>query len=263
MKRNMSDYSLPLSGKVAMVTGASRGIGEGIAIELAHRGADVILTFGSQSSAARVQGMCRTIETLPHKPSAHAFQSDLSTIDGAQLLIQNLLQRSENKLKLDILVNNAGVTHVKPLAELTVDDYDVVYNLNVRGIILLTKAVLPYLNSKGRIINIGSVGARSCFRTLSLYCSSKAALEGLTRSWADELGGNGTTVNCVSPGPVQSDMLDKIPDDLVELQKSLTPVENRLGTVPEVANVVASLAGEDGAWITGQSISVSGGYAMH
>ncbi|KAI1208501.1 NAD(P)-binding protein [Annulohypoxylon truncatum] len=259
----MSDYSLPLSNKVALVTGASRGIGKGIALEFARRGATVILTYVSQSSETLAREVCQAIEALPHKPRAHAVRVDLSTVDGAQLLIGRLLERSEGRLKLDILVNNAGVEKAKSLAELTVDDYDEVYNLNIRGTILLTQAVLPYLSSEGRIFNISSIAARTPFKNFSLYCSSKTALEGLTRVWATELGGNGTTVNCIEPGPVQSDMLDNIPKDIVNLQKALTPIGNRIGTVEEVANIVAGLASKDGAWITGQTISVSGGYAMY
>ncbi|KAI2465040.1 NAD(P)-binding protein [Annulohypoxylon bovei var. microspora] len=259
----MSDYSLPLSNKVAVVTGASRGIGKGIALELARRGATVVLTYVSQGSEVLAREVCQTIEALPHKPRSHAIRVDLSTLDGAQTLIGGLLEWSEHKLKVDILVNSAAIEKAKSLAELTVDDYNDVYNLNVRGTILLTQAVLPYLNSNGRIINIGSVAARTPFKQFCLYCSSKAALEGLTRVWAAELGGNGTTVNCIEPGPVQSDMLDDIPKDIVEMQKSLTPIGNRIGTVDEVANIVASLAGKDGAWITGQSISATGGFAMY
>ncbi|KAI1399781.1 NAD(P)-binding protein [Hypoxylon fuscum] len=259
----MSEYTLPLFGKVALVTGGSRGIGEGIAVELARRGATVIITYVSQSSEARAQQVCRTIESLPHKPRAYAQKTDHSTLDGPQSLIDSLLQWSEDKLKIDILVNNAGVEKEKSLAEMTVDDYNEVYNLNVRGVILLTKAVLPYLSRNGRIINISSVAARAGFKNFSLYCSSKAALEGLTRSWADELGGNGTTVNCVNPGPIQSDMFERIPKSLVEMQKAQTAVENRVGTIAEVANIVASLASKDGSWITGQAIGASGGYAMY
>ncbi|KAI2602152.1 NAD(P)-binding protein [Hypoxylon sp. NC1633] len=259
----MSNYSLTLSGKVALVTGASRGIGEGIAVELGRRGATVILTYVSEKSEALAIQVCRTIESLPHQPRAHAHQTDLSTPDGARSFINGLLEWSGNKLDIDILINNAGVEKVKSLSELTVDDYNDVYNLNVRGTILVTQAVLPYLRKNGRIINLGSVAGRAGFGNNSLYCSSKAALEGLTRSWAAELGGNGTTVNCVNPGPVQSDMLERIPKSLVDMQKSLTPIENRIGTVSEVANIVASLVSQDGAWITGQTISVSGGYAMY
>ncbi|KAI0888540.1 NAD(P)-binding protein [Annulohypoxylon maeteangense] len=259
----MSDYNFPLSNKVALVTGSSRGIGKGIALELARRGATVILTYVSQGSEVLAREVCRTIEALPHKPRSHAIRVDLSTLDGARSLIGGLLEWSEGKLKIDILVNNAGIEKAMSLAEVTIDDYNDVYNLNIRGTILLTQAILPYLNSNGRIINIGSVAARTPFKNFSLYCSSKAALEGLTRVWAAELGGNGTTVNCVEPGPVQSDMLDDIPKDIVNLQKILTPIGNRIGTVDEVSNIVASLASKDGAWITGQTISASGGFSMY
>ncbi len=173
-------------------------------------------------------------------------------------MTSSLLAWRGQDLSIDIIVNNAGVESVKGLAEIGVSDYDAVFNLNVRGVILLTQALLPYLAKNGRIVNIGSIGGRSVSENLSLYCASKAALEGLTRCWAAELGGNGTTVNCVCPGPVASELLDKIPKYLVERQKEITPIENRLGTVEEIANVVAGLAGRDGAWITGQAISVSG-----
>ncbi|CAJ2514096.1 Uu.00g022150.m01.CDS01 [Anthostomella pinea] len=259
----MSDYALPLSGKVALVTGASRGIGEGIAMELARRGATILMTYVSPGSEARVHEICQEIRNLPNKPGVQAVRIDLSTLDGAQILVLDLLSWSNNNLQIDILVNNAGVERVQSLSELKVEDYDTVYNLNVRGPILLTKAILPYLRANARVINIGSVGARAAFKDMSLYCSSKAALEGLTQCWAAELGGDGTTVNCVNPGPVQSEMLDNIPKDIVEMQKANTPLQNRLGTVEEVANVVAGLAGRDGAWITGQVISASGGWALY
>ncbi|KAI0132966.1 3-ketoacyl-acyl carrier protein reductase [Xylariales sp. AK1849] len=254
---------LPLSGKLALVTGASRGIGEGIAFELARRGASVVMAYASPSSEAKVEALSNRIEALPHKPATYSVRADLGTIDGPSEVVANVLKLTDNKLKLDILVNNAGLERVKSLAEIQVDDYNAVYDLNVRGTILLTQAVLPYLNDNGRIINIGSVGSRAGFKSLSLYCSSKAALEGLTRCWAAELGGNGTTVNCVNPGPVQSDMLDNIPKDIVDMQKAQTPIQNRLGSVEEIANIVAGLAGNDGAWITGQAISASGGWALY
>ncbi|KAI1737539.1 3-ketoacyl-acyl carrier protein reductase [Xylaria scruposa] len=259
----MADYSLPLSGKVAVVTGGSRSIGEAIAMELAKRGATVVITYVSAKSEARVNEICARIEALPHKPSAHFIQADLSTLSAPEKVKSSLLAWRGKDLSIDIIVNNAGVEKVKGLGEISVDDYDAVFNLNVRGVILLTQALLPYLNRNGRIINIGSVGGRSSFKDVSLYCASKAALEGLTRSWAAELGGNGTTVNCVAPGPVASELLDNIPKDIVERQIATTPLGNRLGTAEEIANVVAGLAGKDGAWITGQVISASGGWAVY
>jgi 3-oxoacyl-[acyl-carrier protein] reductase len=203
------------------------------------------------------------IATLPHKPQTYTVQADLGTLDGPARLVRQLTEQWGGTLKVDILVNNAGLERVKPLSELKIEDYDAVYNLNVRGVILLTQSILSYLNANGRIVNISSVGSRATFKELSLYCSSKAALEGLTRCWAAELGGNGTTVNAVSPGPVQSEMLDNIPKDIVEMQKSQTPVQNRLGTIDEIASVVAWLAGPSSGWITGQVISASGGWAMY
>ncbi|KAI1421971.1 3-ketoacyl-acyl carrier protein reductase [Xylaria sp. FL1777] len=258
----MADYALALSGKVAIVTGGSRGIGEGIAMELARRGATVIITYVSARSETRVKEICARIEALPHKPSTHLIQVDLSILSAPELVTSSLLAWRGRDLSIDIVVNNAGVENVKSLEEIGVEDYDTIFNLNVRGVVLLTQALLPYLAKNGRIINIGSVGGRSAFKSLSLYCASKAALEGLTRCWAAELGGNGTTVNCVSPGPVASELLDNIPQDIVERQKATTPLENRLGTVEEIANIVAGLAGRDGAWITGQVISASGGCAV-
>ncbi|RYP71922.1 hypothetical protein DL771_004525 [Monosporascus sp. 5C6A] len=249
--------------RVAVVTGASRGIGAAIAVELARRGATTVLVYASPRSDAPIQKLADQIRALPHKPDVHACRTDLSSVHGAKALISDLSSWRGSDFKIDILVNNAGVERVRPLSEVTVEDYETVYNLNVRGPILLAQAILPHLNANGRIINIGSVGGRAGFKDLSLYCSSKAALEGLTRSWAAELGGNGTTVNCVNPGPVPSEMLDNIPREIVEMQKAATPIENRLGTVEEIANIVAAIAGRDGSWITGQVISASGGWAMY
>lgn len=152
---------------------------------------------------------------------------------------------------------------VIPLSDITPEDFSATYDLNVRAPLLMTQAVLPYLRSPGRIINISSVGGRCGFKNLALYCSSKAALEGLTRCLAAELGEAGHTVNTVNPGPVQTEMLDDMPRDIVEMQKAQTPMQNRIGTVDDVAQIVAWLASEESRWVTGQALSASGGWAMY
>lgn len=218
------------------------------------------------SSSPPFLDVARRLRDLPKRPNFLTVPGDISEVEDPEKIIgacKVWRSSSGTELKIDILVNNAGVEVVKGLGSITPEDYNTVYDLNVRGTILMTQAVLPYLPPGGRIINISSVGSRAGFKDLSLYCSSKAAIEGLTRCWAAELGHNGTTVNAVNPGPVESEMLANIPKDIVEGQKKATPIENRLGTVEEVAAVVGWLAGSESRWVTGQTISASGGWAMY
>jgi len=254
-----------LKGKTALVSGGVRGIGAGIVFELGKRGVDVIVLH-SPNGAHLADGIRRKNSELPHKPRTFSVCGDLRVPEEIKQIMGSVvswLGKHQEKLTIDILVNNAGVELVKPLGDITPEEIDNIYNTNVRDPVLLTQAVLPYLPKCGRIINIGSVGSRAAFPGLSIYCSSKAALGGLTRCWAVELGGNGTTVNMVNPGPVQSEMLDNIPKEIIEGQKKATPIENRVGTVEEVASVVVWLAGEESRWVTGQTISASGGWAMY
>ncbi|ROT36148.1 NAD(P)-binding protein [Sodiomyces alkalinus F11] len=236
-----------------------------MALELARQGAAVLLVYTSESSTPKAEAVLGEIAALPTPPEASRVQVDLTSADAPAGILSALDSWLGPSSHVDILVNNAGVEVVKPLADTTPADYDKVYSLNVHAPIRLTQALLPRLNPEGgnRIINIGSVGSRAGFAGLGLYCSSKAALEGLTRCWAAELGGDGTTVNQVNPGPVQSEMLANIPPEIVEGQKRNTPVQRRLGTVKEVAEVVAWLASPASSWITGQVLSASGGWAMY
>ena len=223
-----------------------------------------MLTYTSTSSAGLVDKLVARIAQLPNSAPAQACKVDLSKTDGPKSVLFALDEWLGLDSRVDILVNNAAVEVVKGLGELTVQDYEMVYDLNVRAPILLTQALLPrFSDSNNRIINIGSVGARCGFAQLGLYCSSKAALEGLTRCWAAELGGNGTTVNQINPGPVQTAMLDNIPKEIVDMQKMRTPVQNRIGTVAEIAKIVAWLADPDSSWVSGQVISASGGLELY
>lgn len=211
------------------------------------------------------------MESLQNGSAAIGIRANLRNVESPDIIVKetlhafspNVPEPNTKPFGIDILVNNAGCELVKNLGEITPEDFASVYDLNVRGTLLMTQAVLPHLRAPGRIINLSSIGSRAGLAGLSVYCSSKAAVEGLTRCWAAELGPVGTTVNVVSPGPTDTAMLAKIPPAIVSMQKSQTPVQHRLGTVDDVAQIVAFLAEESSRWITGQSISASGGWAMN
>lgn len=171
---------------------------------------------------------------------------------------------------IDILINNTAMNLVRSLGSIEASDYAKVFDLNVRSVILMTQAVLPHLRAPGRIINISSVGSRQGVAGCSVYLASKAALEALTRCWAAELGPRSHTVNAVAPGATDTEMLARgteVMDGLYNVDfsaatKAMTPMENRLGRTEEVAAVVAMLAEPKSQWVTGQTISVSGGLLM-
>jgi 3-oxoacyl-[acyl-carrier protein] reductase len=166
---------------------------------------------------------------------------------------------------IDILVNNAGINKPTPIESLTQEDFSDMFDTNVRAAVFMTQAVLPHLGPQNaRIINIGSTAARVGVPGISLYTSSKLAVEALTRSWAAELGDRGVTVNTVAPGSTQSDLLASSADasDL-NFEAQRTPIERRIGTPSDIAQVVAWLASDDSKWITGQCICASGGYRMY
>ncbi|TKA63067.1 hypothetical protein B0A49_08134 [Cryomyces minteri] len=236
----MESSKLTLSGKVAIVTGASRGIGAGIAEELGKRGAkvtpqtatltrsrgsqdQVVVVYTSPTSDRSAEELVVKIKSLNNGADAIKVQVDLRARTSPEKIVSACVGAFGGKI--DILVNNAGCELNKPLTETTLEDFDHVYDLNVRAVFLMTKAVVAYFQQAGRIINIGSVGGRAGFANLSLYCSSKAAMEGFTRTWAAELGKDGHTVNQVNPGPVQSAMLENVPKDIVEMQKKWTPLQ--------------------------------------
>ncbi|KAF2099964.1 dehydrogenase with different specificitie [Rhizodiscina lignyota] len=249
-----------LAGKVAIVTGSSRGIGAAIALELARRGAKVAITYTSPSSEKAVDELESKINTFGNGSSVIKVREDLRNLDAPAKIVAATVEHFGHSI--DVLVNNAGMEKVKELKDITPDDFSEVFELNVRAALFMTQAVLPHLRKPGRVINISSVGARCGFEKLSLYCASKAAMEGMTRSHAAELGAVGHTVNVVEPGPTESDMIHKIPQDLVQRQKDTTPVEKRLGNAEDIADVVAWLAEEQSRWISGQTISASGGWTM-
>lgn len=242
-----------MNGTVALVTGGSRGIGAATALRLARDGADVAITYVDEAtSAAKVVA---DIEALGRRGLAvRADSGDAAEAAGA-------VERTVRDLgRLDVLVNNAGVGVLGPLDALALADVDRVLAVNVRGVFLTSQAAAGSMGSGGRIITIGScITRRVPGPGGTLYAMSKAALTGLTKALARELGGRGITANLVHPGPVDTDM-NPADGPYSAPQASMTAL-GRFGTAAEVAAMVSFLAGADAAYVTGAEFSVDGGHA--
>ena len=245
-----------LEGKIAIVTGGARGIGRGIALELAKRGAKVVVNYHANAAAAN--DVVRLIQQSGG--DAIAVQADVSKLDEAQKLIKSA---TEFGGRLDVLVNNAGTTRDMLLAMMPEGDWDLVIATNLKSAYNCCKAALkPMMRQKyGRIVNIASVAGLAGNGGQTNYSASKAGLIGLTKSLAKEIGGRNITVNAVAPGFVPTDLTNEILSKVQDEAIKATPL-GRLGTVEDVAYAVAFLASDEAAFITGQVLSVDGGMVM-
>ncbi|MFE2478889.1 SDR family oxidoreductase [Streptomyces sp. NPDC059389] len=238
---------------VALVTGGSRGIGAATALRLARDGADVALTYvrGAEAAAGVVEG----IEALGRR--ALAVRADVGDPAQAVAAVEETVRGLG---RIDVLVNNAGIGVLGPLDALTPADVDRVLAVNVRGAFLTTRAAAARMGSGGRIVSIGScMTARVPGPGGTLYAMSKAALTGLNKALARELGERGITANLVHPGPVDTDM-NPADGPYAAAQSALTAL-GRFGTAQEVAGLVSFLAGPDAAYVTGAEFAVDGGHA--
>ncbi|WP_431684121.1 SDR family NAD(P)-dependent oxidoreductase [Kitasatospora sp. KL5] len=243
-----------LAGKVALVTGGSRGIGEAVALRLAEEGADVALTY--RDSAERAEAVAAKIEVMGRR--AWAVRADSADPGAIREAVDAVATRFG---RLDILVNNAGVGVVGPIEETDEADIDRVLDVNVRGPLLASKAAIAHLGEGGRIVTIGSCMAeRVAFPGGSVYATSKAALSGLTKALARELGSRGITANLVHPGPTDTDM-NPADGPSADFQAGFTALGS-FGTPADVAGTIAHLAGPEGRYITGAAIAVDGGFAV-
>jgi 3-oxoacyl-[acyl-carrier protein] reductase len=246
-----------LEGKVALVTGAARGIGAAIAERLAADGASVAINYATSKEDA--EALAERIRGNGGK--AKAIQADIGNPSQAKAFVDAAVKEFG---RLDILVNNAGKFHIGPIG--TVDEADVrsLFAVNVDGPIFATQAAASYFSAEGgRVINVSSIAATHPLPGLSVYSATKAALNALTRVWAAELGPKGVTVNAVAPGAVDTAMLKAATprmggEEAVKGMVARTPL-GRLGTTSDVADVVAFLASPDARWVTGQVVEVSGG----
>ena len=241
-----------LAGKIALVTGGSRGIGAAIALRLAEEGATVAVNYNSNKAAA--DKVVQQINELGSK--AVAFQGNVSSEADSKKLIAEIGKAFG---KIDVLVNNAGVYETLPIDGVTEQHIDYLLGVNVKGVILTTTEALKNFADGGRIINISSGAARMTMPGSSVYSATKAALDTLTRVWAQELGERKITVNGVAPGTTVSDMFNAgVPEELKEVFIKKTAL-GRLGEPEDIAAVVAFLASDDGRWVTGYTIAADGG----
>jgi NAD(P)-dependent dehydrogenase (short-subunit alcohol dehydrogenase family) len=240
-----------LTGKRALVTGASRGIGAAIALALAKDGADVAITYAS--SAGRAAEVVRAIEALGRRGVAIAADSA-----DAAAIRHSVDQAAETLGGLDILVNNAGIARGGPLETMGLEDIEAILDVNIRSVVLASQAAIPHLGQGGRIVNIGScLAERVSFPGVTVYSMSKSALIAFTKGLARDLGPRGITVNIVHPGPTDTDM-NPAAGPQAEAQRQTTAL-GHYGTAEDVAGMVAFLAGPGGRQITGAGFSVDGG----
>jgi 3-oxoacyl-[acyl-carrier protein] reductase len=242
-----------LMGKVALVTGGSRGIGAAIATRLARDGAAVALTYANAQQKA--DEVVRAIEAAGGR--ALAMRADSADAAAVQSAVAETVRTFG---RLDVLVNNAGIAVVAPLDDFSLDDFDRMVAVNVRGVFATIQAASRHMGAGGRIITIGSVNAdRMPFTGGGVYAMTKAAVAGLTRGLARDLGPRGITINTVQPGPVDTDM-NPADGPFAESMKGMMAL-GRYGQGDEIAGLVAYLASPDAGFVTGASLTIDGGYA--
>lgn len=242
-----------LDGRVALVTGGSRGIGEAVALRLAADGADVALTY--RDNGERAARVVDKITALGRR--GWAVRSDSADPRAVRAAVEGTAARFG---RLDILVNNAGVGLLGPMEDLSLADIDRVLEVNVRAPFVAAQAALRHMTEGGRIVSIGScIAERVAFPGGTLYATSKTALAGMTKALARELGPRGITANLIHPGPIDTDM-NPADGPSADFQSGLTAL-GRYGQPSDIADTVAHLVGDGGRYVTGAAIAVDGGFA--
>jgi 3-oxoacyl-[acyl-carrier protein] reductase len=248
----MTTHTPRFSNKIALVTGGSRGIGEAIVRRLAAEGAAVAFTYSS--SADKAHTLVSQIENEGGK--ALAIQADSADVAAIERAVSTTVERFGG---LNILVNNAGILQLGSVDEFSLEDFDRMFAVNVRATFAAAKACSAVMQKGDRIITVGSVVAnRSAFPGSSVYSMTKSAIAGMIRGLAVDFAPRGITVNNVQPGPVSTDM-NPTDGPLHDLIKSLVPL-GRLGTADDIAGMVAYVASEEAAFVTGSSLTIDGGY---
>ncbi len=242
-----------LSGKTALVTGASRGIGRAIALALAKAGAQVVVHYGSDATEAEAV----VAEISKAGGRANAVGADLSAPDGAHKLARQV--RAVVGDRLDILVANAGISKTATIEETTVEDFDRLFAVNVRAPFFLVQQLLPILGSGGSVVLLSSLAAHAAVGTLAAYAATKGAIDTLVKHFASALGERSIRVNAVAPGVVATDMSSFTKTDAGRNVTLGMKALKRLAQPDDIGGVVTFLASEDAGWITGDTVRVDGG----
>jgi 3-oxoacyl-[acyl-carrier protein] reductase len=242
-----------LSGKVALVTGASRGIGREIAEVLARNGAKVVVNYTSSPDKAE-----EVVSGIKNEGGeALAVQADISRVAEVEMLFKKTLEAFG---QVDILVNNAGIMITKPISNVTEEDFDRQFAINVKGTYFAIQQAAIHMSPNGRVINISTSVIGAMFPNYSVYAATKGAVEQITRQLAKELGPKGITINAIAPGPVNTELFKVGKTE--EQIKGFVSMNSmgRLGEPEDISSVILFMAGEESRWMTGQTVRVNGGY---
>ncbi|EOA85551.1 putative secondary metabolism biosynthetic enzyme [Exserohilum turcicum] len=253
-----------LKGKVALVTGSGRGIGAGIARELGARGASVVVNY--RGSAAAAETLVQDITAAGSK--AVAVQADISNVDEIKTLFEKAKEQFQ---KIEIVVSNSGIEHFGALPDVKPEDFDKVFNVNTRGQFFVGQQAYQHLSDGGRLILMSSISAHNAIREHAVYAGSKCAVEAFARCFSHEFGARRITVNSIAPGSVKTDMAADVAykylpmadaswswEQIEAVVAKRTPM-GRIADPVDIARVVAFLASDDAAWVSGQNITISGG----
>ncbi|QOS80152.1 SDR family oxidoreductase [Paenibacillus sp. JNUCC31] len=242
-----------LTGKVAIVTGSSRGIGRAIAEQLAELGADVVINYASSPDKAE------QVAEIARQKGVRAItvQADLARKEDVERLFSETISQLG---KVDLLINNAGIMKTTPLADVTEEEFDQQFAINVKGTFFACQQALKHMEKQGRIVNFSTSVTGQMFPGYSVYAGTKGAVEQITRQLAKEFGSRQITINAVAPGPVNTELftVGKTEQQLEGLRK--LNAFGRLGEPEDIANVISFLVSEESQWVTGQTLRANGGF---
>ena len=244
---------MSMNGKVAIVTGASRGIGRQIAIQLAQAGAKVVVNYSSNREKA--EEVVKTIGQAGGE--ATAIRADVGRVSEIEALFSETLERFG---RVDILINNAGIMGNAAIGDVTEEFFDRNYDINVKGTYFACQQAMKHMEAGGTIVNFSTSVAGAMLPTYSVYAATKGAVEQLTRQLAKEFGPKGITINCIAPGQVATELfLSGKSQELIDSYRRMNAF-GRLGEPEDIANAIELLVGDKARWITGQTIRVNGGF---